>query len=95
MALNPLYIYFKTIQSSAQLSHRMHVDLAYFEHVQNLLNVVLSIQCSLERVLIVLLFPCMKCLCRYAIKIDIIPYPVSIFSDPILHESGQFRGRTV
>ena len=38
--------------------------------------------------LIALLFPYMKYFCRYAIKIEIRPRPVSIFSDPVL--SGRF-----
>ena len=39
---------------------------------------------SLERVLIVLLFPCIDVFVWYTIKIDIRPRPVSIFSDPVL-----------
>ena len=38
----------------------------------------------LERLLIVILFPRMKCFCRYAIKIDIRPCTVSVISDPDL-----------
>ena len=52
---------------------------------------------SVERVLTVLLFPGMKCFCRSAIKIDIRPRPVSIFSDTVL-KSGEwplYTGSTV